>query len=179
MAYELLFPSIEDTETLEQVRELINSYAEMGLMLGQTIEFFMKVAAKGLLIVAVDENGSVQGSAGLTYQLPIDGAYEFGAWAVKPETKGTGLGKQLYQGLFEKVASNPDIKQVIAYANNNSRPILVGMGGKEIDQSTLPDTMFFGCMRCKCLGKEHLPAGQRCVDMLIDLTELVNQYRAQ
>jgi N-acetylglutamate synthase-like GNAT family acetyltransferase len=179
MSYELVFPSVEDEAILKQVNDLILRYAEMGLMLGQTIEFFMKVAASGLLIVAVDEEGNVKGSAGLTYKLqPIEGAYEFGAWAVEPDTKGTGLGKKLYEGLFEKVAANPEIKQVIAYANENSRPILVGMGGTEIDQTTLPDGMFFGCMRCNCQGKEHLPEGQRCVDRLIDLTRLVDKYRA-
>ena len=122
--YRIRFPREEEVEVVTQVRSIIQAYAEVGLMMGQSVDFFLELAAQNFLAVAVDDGGLVIGCAALTQKLPLTGAYEFGAWAVIPEAKGTGLGKQLYQSLFKHVAENPLVTTVIAYANKNSGPVL-------------------------------------------------------
>lgn len=162
---EVLFPTPEDSGLLLQAVALIQTYAEIGLMVAISEERLTQMAAQGMLALAVNESQEVVGTAAVTFVWP-DGSHEFGGWAVKDEYKKHGVGHQLFFDLFNHVGT-PD--KVIAFGNHNSAPIFKKMGAVLLGHDEMHPDAFEPCKTCKCHGKEDLPMGQKCVDSIFNL----------
>lgn len=166
--FEIQFVQEGDEALLRLAAAIINSYAEQGIMLGVTVDRLQRIAAQGLLALAVTPENDVVGAAGITFEFP-DEKKEFGSWAVKPDWIHSGVGKQLLQAVLEKNKDNT----VIAFANHNSGPIFQKLGAGVLDQQNMHPDAFAPCESCKCQGKHALQPGQRCVDTIFDLTPLL------
>lgn len=168
----IIYPSKEDTELLIQASALMSLFAEMGLMLNQSVEILETIAAQGLLSVAVDESEKVVGTAAMTFSYP-NGFSEFGGWAIASDHQKTGIGKELLLDLLKKTKA----KKIIAFGNSNSTPIFLKMGGKVLNQRRIHPEAFTPCQTCHCKGKEKLQDGQKCVDTIIDLTPIIKKQK--
>lgn len=168
----IVYPEQKDILLLQQASVLITLFAEMGLMIEQTVETLSAMAAQGLLALAIDETNLVVGSAAITVHYP-GGVSEFGGWAVLQQHQKTGVGKELLIGLLKKTKA----KKIIAFGNHNSTPIFLKMGGKVLDQKSLHPDAFVPCLTCNCKGKEKLQGGQKCVDTIVDLTPIIKQQK--
>lgn len=162
---EILFPTPEDSGLLLQAVALIQTYAEIGLMVAISEERLTQMAAQGMLALAVNEAQDVVGTAAVTFVWP-DGSHEFGGWAVQEEYKRHGVGVDLLHKLFDHVGV-PD--KVIAFGNYNSGPIFQKLGAALLGHDEMHPDAFIPCKTCKCHGKENLPFGHKCVDSIFDL----------
>lgn len=168
----IIYPTKENSRLLIQASALIGLFAEMGLMLDQTVEILSAIAAQGLLALAVDKNEKVVGTAAITFKYP-NGFSEFGGWAIASDYQKSGIGKVLFLDLLQKAKS----KKIIAFGNNNSTPIFLGLGGKILNQTKMHPDAFVPCQTCNCKGKEGLKNGQKCVDTIIDLTPIIKKQK--
>ncbi len=164
---EILFLEPDNEPMLLMVVALINSYAEQGIMLGVTADQLSKIAAQGLLAVAIDCNKNVIGSAAITFQYP-DGTLEFGGWAVIDEMRKEGVGKHLFDSILDRAQGN----KLVAFGNRNSAPIFKKFGAQPMHQSHMHPDAFVMCETCNCSGKELLTDGNRCVDTIFDLSSI-------
>ncbi len=168
----ILYPAHDNSELLIQASALIGLFAEMGLMLNQSVEILATIAAQGLLALAVDEKERVVGTAAMTFRYP-NGFSEFGGWAIAADYQKSGIGKELFLDLLRKTKA----KKIIAFGNSNSTPIFLSLGGKVLDQRIMHPDAFLPCQTCNCKGKDKLKSGQKCVDTIIDLTPIISKQK--
>lgn len=167
--YQIVFPTPQQSELLQQASGLISFYAKKGIMLEQPIEKLAELATTTSLILAV-HNHAVIGSAAITFIYP-DGTQEFGAWAIKSEFVKHGIGKHLFVELL-KTKGLPS--SLIALGNNNSAPILYKFGALPLEESKVHPAVFEPCLTCNC-DKSHMSVGRKCVDTIFDLLPIASK----
>lgn len=165
--YEIVFAQESEHGLIEMAASIVNAYAEQGLMLSVTLEKLQRIAAQGMLAVAVNVDKQVIGAAGITFEFP-DGKKEFGGWAVHSEWIHSGVGKQLLHAVLQRSKG----ETVVAFGNHNSGPIFKKLGAKILNHADMDATAFVPCQSCACKGKEHLGKGELCVDTIFDLSAI-------
>jgi len=172
ITYHQLAP--EETEWISQASALINTYAQQGLMLEQPEEQLANLAEQGRFAVALNQNGQVIGTLGLTLAY-TNGELEFGGWAVVEEYRHQGVGVELLKHFANQLDHlgilRPD-QVIFALANNNSRPIFHKLQAEEVDQTQASLEIFEPCQNCLC-DKSQLKPGHRCVDSMHLLTNVL------
>lgn len=172
-----IYPTKNDVDLALQASELIRIAAERGLMLEQSPEQLLQMAAQGMLALLINEEEKVIGTSAMTFQWP-GGFVEFGAWTVADDYQEMGLGSKVAKELLA-LADISKGKKIIAFANKDSKKPFLKWGGKVLDQRRMHPDAFIPCQTCHCEGKEHLNNGQKCVDTIIDLTPVVRKLKKE
>ncbi|MBA3889451.1 MAG: GNAT family N-acetyltransferase, partial [Gemmatimonadaceae bacterium] len=98
-----------------EVKELIDSYVQSGLLLARTEEFIVSNAHH--FIVAVDDNRRIVGCVHLDEYAPS--LAELRSLAVAPNTQGKGVGRTLVDGT-ERFARSRGYATLFAVSNDDA-----------------------------------------------------------
>lgn len=162
-SYQIDFVKPEQLNLVKGAVDLINHFNCMNLMLGTTVEHYLKIASKNSLVVAKNTIGEVVGTAAYT-QYYKDDIWEFGGWAVSEEFQHKGVGIKVIKKLFTE---NPHFK-TIAFGNKNSGPLFESFGAEIIkDHSVLPEEAFELCNNCP--NKPNIG----CCDTIYNLAPII------
>ncbi|AIF52541.1 N-acetyltransferase [Pelosinus sp. UFO1] len=125
---------------VESMYNLINAYAEQGLMLGRSRNMLYETLRDFIL---AEDNGEVVGIGAL--HLVWDSLAEIRAMAVAPHVIKSGIGRNIVQGLIEE-AKALEIKTIftLTYQPN----FFVKQGFIELSKDQLPHKVWKECINC-------------------------------
>lgn len=162
--YSLVIPTAENSELVQGAVELVNHFYEQNLMLPVQEDHYQQLSEKKRLVVAIDNDQRVIGTAAMSQEYP-GGVLEFGGWAVEEEWQRFGVGVALLFALFQENGQHP----IISFANSNSAPIFEKLGAEEItDFSDVLEEAFALCANCP-----NKPEGGGCCDTIYNLAPVV------
>jgi len=125
---------------IRPVTELINSYAQNGIMLPRT-EFEMAENIRDFQVAC--EDGRIVGCGALHFYTPQSG--EIRSMAVEPGLKTRGIGRMLVEAL-EAEAREHDLLSIFAFTYVDG--FFRKLGFEEVDRGELPLKAWKDCLRC-------------------------------
>lgn len=131
-------PTFQDVEVMF---ELVNSYAEQGLMLGRSRNILYESLRD--FIVATDDEGKLLGMGAL--YLTWDELAEIRAMAIAPHVMKTGIGKKIVQALIEE-AKGLQVKTVFTLTYQPE--FFQKQGFIELPKEQLPHKVWKDCINC-------------------------------
>ncbi|MCS6952845.1 MAG: N-acetyltransferase [Bryobacterales bacterium] len=127
-------------QDVPEVLRLINDYAAQGLMLPRT-ESELAENIRDFLVACWD--GRVVGCGALHFYGPLSA--EIRSLAVRPEFKGSGVGRRLVQALEEE-AREHGLRAVFAFTYVPG--FFSKLGFEEVERDRLPAKVWKDCLRC-------------------------------
>lgn len=125
---------------VEAIHQLVNTYAEQGLMLARSRTILYETLRDMLL---AEEDGQVVGVGGL--HLVWNELAEIRAMAIAPDKKGTGIGRKIVEGLVEE-ARELGIKNLFTLTYQPG--FFAKLGFSEVPKEQLPHKVWKECIYC-------------------------------
>jgi amino-acid N-acetyltransferase len=125
---------------VESMYNLINAYAEQGLMLGRSRNMLYETLRDFIL---AEDNGEVVGIGAL--HLVWDSLAEIRAMAVAPHVIKSGIGRNIVQGLIEE-ARALEIKTIFTLTYQPD--FFAKQGFNELSKDQLPHKVWKECINC-------------------------------
>ncbi|HEY8464684.1 MAG TPA: N-acetyltransferase [Bacillota bacterium] len=127
-------------QDVERLHELINAFADKGLMLPRSLNMMYEALREFTL---VEDDGVLVGAGGL--HVTWDNLAEIRALAIKEEYQGKGLGKQLIEKLLQE-ALELGINRVFALTYQGE--FFKSCGFHEVPKEQMPHKVWKECINC-------------------------------